>query len=47
MSQKTIMEDVPKITMVEELCKALKIDIPKSFRRPVNSDDEIEDDDEE
>lgn len=40
MSQKTIMEDFPKITMVEELCKALKIDIPKSFRRPVNSDDE-------
>lgn len=33
--------------MVEELCKALKIDIPKSFRRPVNSDDEIDDDDEE
>ncbi|CAD8133483.1 unnamed protein product [Paramecium octaurelia] len=47
MSQKTIMDDVPKISMVEDLCKALKIDIPKSFRRPVNSDDEIDDDEEE
>lgn len=47
MSQKTILEDVPKISMVEELCKALKFEIPKPFRRQVSSDDENDDDDDE
>lgn len=33
--------------MVEELCKALKFEIPKPFRRQVGSDDENDDDDDE